>query len=231
LSTRFQREQGINIRIRPGEENEHSDLHALPKKKSSRVRSIVTFILVIIGALSLMKVFWNALFSGSRNTSCACGSSITDAKALGCHFDPIAAAWVRSECFDKDLVDEFNHSGPGPNGEWDYYTDLTGRQRMSADEVAALGGTHNHFFSTQEWHLAHCTFTWRKQFRAPYTGVVIGKRYDSEEHIQHCEMMIKKRDALQDIVTGSGVTMNIDLIPEYSVEQGGNGGHEGGMHH
>jgi hypothetical protein len=215
-------------------EDEQVELIFVPVSKYNRLRSVMMAILAIIGTLSLLKLSSDAFFSFKRNTSCACGSSIEAAEALGCHFDPIAAAWVRPECFDEALIDEFNHSGPGPNGQWNYYADPTGNNMMSLNDVAALGGTHNHFFSTQEWHLAHCTFTWRKQFRAQRTGLIAGKRYDTEEHIRHCEMMIKKRDALQDIVTGSGVTMNIDLVPHYSVEQGGDGGHEGHgmtMHH
>lgn len=215
-------------------EDEQIELNIKPVSKYSRLQSVMMAILAIIGMLSLLKITSDAFFSFSRNTSCACGPSIEAAEALGCHFDPIAAAWVRTECFDEALIDEFNHSGPGPSGQWNYYTDPTGNYTMSPSDVAALGGTHNHFFSTQEWHLAHCTFTWRKQFRAQRTGLIAGKRYDTEEHIRHCEMMIKKRDALQAIVTGSGVTMNIDLVPHYSVEQGGDGGHEGhgmGTHH
>lgn len=88
---------------------------------------------------------------------------------------------------------------------------------MSA--LAALGDDpQGQFYATYEWHLKHCIFNWRKLWRSAKRGeVVLEKIYDNEVHIEHCGMLFMRRDKLDVIVTGSGVNMNVDNLPFYTV--------------
>ena len=49
---------------------------------------------------------------------CNCGNSSSEAVAMGCEYEPLAAAWLPPACRDSELSAEFDHAGPGPNGSW-----------------------------------------------------------------------------------------------------------------
>lgn len=99
-----------------------------------------------------------------------CGNCSGD----GLRFDVLASAWLPPWCRDSELTHEFNHAGPGADGEWTFYKDTDGNETMTLDEVGELG---NHpgkpWFSTYEWHVLHCVYNWRKMFRACTLGTTL----------------------------------------------------------
>ncbi|KAH8897124.1 hypothetical protein GQ53DRAFT_742973 [Thozetella sp. PMI_491] len=54
------------------------------------------------------------------DNECDCGTSVLEARSLGCLFNALASAWLPPECRDDKLTPEFNRSGPGPGGSWSY---------------------------------------------------------------------------------------------------------------
>ncbi|KAG4428226.1 hypothetical protein IFR05_016288 [Cadophora sp. M221] len=153
--------------------------------------------------------------AGEPKRSCSCGGgSVEDARAMGCVFDILASAWLPPWCRDSELTHEFNHAGPGADGEWTFYKDTDGNETMSLDEVGELG---NHpgqpWFSTYEWHVLHCVYNWRKMFRARTLGTILEPYYDHEMHIIHCGEMFLYNSFPQAIITGSGVTTTADHVP------------------
>lgn len=120
---------------------------------------------------------------------CYCGHSIAEAKELGCVYDALAITWSPPHCYDKELTEEFNRAGPGPNGEWPYYADDEAKIPLTLEEVALLADTDRGFYTVHAWHLVHCNFSWRKLFRAQTTGVIMDKDKNSLEHIAHCGML------------------------------------------
>lgn len=158
---------------------------------------------------------------GNRK-SCNCGESIAEARAMGCKYDSIMTAWLPDHCRDDELTEEFNNAGFGPNGEWEYYSDLEKTHRLSLEEVANLADVGGLFFVTQGWHVRHCHFVWRKQFRTRWTKIQISLRDDNEMHIMHCMGMAEKRDPLDRITTGAGVALHADRMEAHEM-----GGHEG----
>lgn len=137
----------------------------------------------------------DSMASGKR-LSCNCGESVAEARANGCKYDSISAAWLPPYCRDDALAEEFNHAGPGPNGEWEYYTDINKTRRLSLEEISLLADNGGFFYMTQQWHVRHCHFVWRMQFRARWTKIHVSLRDDNEHHIMHCMMMAEKRDPL-----------------------------------
>jgi hypothetical protein len=121
--------------------------------------------------------------------TCYCGTTIAEARTLGCKFDSLSVSWLPKHCRDDELTAEFDRSGPGPNGEWSYWADLNATQPITVEEASMLAGnppSRAAFYSTYGWHVAHCAFFWRKEFRQRAKGLMFEKRHDKESHIQHC---------------------------------------------
>jgi hypothetical protein len=58
-----------------------------------------------------------------------------------------------------------------------------------------MGDTMDYWYSTHEWHVMHCNFTWRKRFRMKKTGIRM-ENSDSIGHIRHCGDVFLDRLAL-----------------------------------
>ncbi|KAH8807112.1 hypothetical protein F5884DRAFT_788559 [Xylogone sp. PMI_703] len=139
---------------------------------------------------------------------CNCGNTVAEAIEMGCKYDPLASAWLPPHCLDEQLSDEFEKSGDGPNGEWKYWRDGNLSQEISLEELQTKGGDEDfHWFSSSEWHILHCLFYWRKQFRARYNHVTVEPRYDTEDHIIHCIAMITTWDG----AVGASVALDSDV--------------------
>ena len=126
--------------------------------------------------------------------TCNCGNSVAEARAMGCRFDILASAWLPEKCRDEELTAEFEQSGDGPDGAWRYWLDANHTQEISVDELAGHADDPDfRFYSTTQWHVAHCLFYWRKQQRARAVGgAIVEPRFDSEQHINHCSGFIRE---------------------------------------
>ncbi|RAK98813.1 uncharacterized protein BO80DRAFT_325380, partial [Aspergillus ibericus CBS 121593] len=123
-------------------------------------------------------------------TICDCGNTIDEALHLNCIYDSLATAWLPPHCRDAELTAQFDQAGPGPNGEWSYYLDENGTIPLTNSEIALLGETGGSFWSTREWHIAHCVFYWQKYYRMRDTGTVMEARFGSLSHVEHCSRLI-----------------------------------------
>ena len=149
----------------------------------------------------------------AQRQSCSCGTSTAEAVALGCKYDQIAVAWLPPHCRDDEPEAEFAHAGPNPDGSWDYYDEPDRRWRLNLTELESRADSHLGFFSSMEWHIAHCTYNWLKQFRAHDTGVTIESQVYTEGHVRHCYEIFRLRMPLNDIATISSVQINGDRRP------------------
>ncbi|KAJ6437209.1 calcineurin-like phosphoesterase [Purpureocillium lavendulum] len=138
--------------------------------------------------ITLLKLFKDVLLIWP----CDCGDSVAEAKAMGCAYDDMAPAWLPPHCIDKELKREWDKSGDGPDGRWQYWADSNHTQEMTVEEVSLLADTPGkYFYTTPRWHIMHCSFYWRKEHRSKSTGVTIEGRYDSERHVKHCGHMFQ----------------------------------------
>ena len=143
--------------------------------------------------------------------SCSCGgTAVAEAQRRGCLFSPLAIAWLPPHCIDAELSDEFDRQGPGPNGEWDYWSDANKTKRLTREEVGMLADADGVFYATQEWHVVHCLFTWRKHYRSKWTGVTIERRSNGLDHIAHCGGVFRIRAGLQEMATLAGIALDAD---------------------
>ena len=109
-----------------------------------------------------------------------------------------------------ELADEFDNAGP--EGGWPYWADINGTIPLTREEVGAIadipGGV---FYTSQEWHVMHCMYTWRKHYRSKWTGVTVERRSNGLDHIHHCEGIVTAGHPLKEIWTMAGIELNADL--------------------
>ncbi|KAI8626502.1 hypothetical protein F5Y19DRAFT_488049 [Xylariaceae sp. FL1651] len=103
--------------------------------------------------------------------TCNCGNSVASARAAGCIFDILAAAWLPPHCIDADLTAEFEASGDEPDGSWKYWLDRNHTQEIDVLELGDHADDPDfRFYNNPEWHTVHCLFYWRKQQRARFAA-------------------------------------------------------------
>lgn len=123
---------------------------------------------------------------------CWCGTSDTEAKAMGCIYDHIAVDWLPPHCVDSDLVDEFDRSGPEADGRWPYYELDADRtfNRINSSDIDSYASEGRDYWATLEWHVAHCMFIWRKQFRSSFRDGAVEPWNMKEAHTEHCHEFV-----------------------------------------
>ncbi|RDW59543.1 hypothetical protein BP6252_12630 [Coleophoma cylindrospora] len=182
---------------------------------------VLLYALATIGIISLGLKAWETVpkrsaLQQTNLQSCFCGNSIAEAEALGCVYDTVSVHWLPPHCHDAEVTKEFNHAGPGPDGQWYYYTDKEGTGLFTIEDLGSMFHTNGSFWVTHEWHIAHCTYLWRKQSRSRSTGITFEKVWDTPGHIAHCEKMFRRRDALETITAVTRVGRNADLVPLFA---------------
>lgn len=145
---------------------------------------------------------------------CDCGKTVEAAIAKGCQYDTLAAAWLPPHCRDDELTAELDRSSPGPNGEGTYVLDIDRTLQLTLEEVSRMADNMSTslIHMELEWHLYHCTYYWRKQFRAWRSGTtVVEKIYGTEAHITHCSKILLD-DTLGEHIWGTTArpTLQID---------------------
>lgn len=207
----------------------HSRLRAFPRqRKAHRLFSKYTKLTIVLKDIILLALAIPTLITlgqqaahrvhsvaMQRNNNggvpplpgCNCGTSVAQAKKLGCRYDMLAAAWLPPHCIDEELTALFERSGDGPNGTWTYWSDLAHTKEIPAESIPALADdpAHGRFYATARWHITHCTFYWRKAIRSKALGITLEDRYNTEKHAIHCGKMI---DADPTIGAVSGVALN-----------------------
>ena len=140
-----------------------------------------------------------------ENLRCVCGNSTQEALSLGCKYDSLATAWLPAECRDDELTAEFELAGPNADGSWPYYADHDHTIELDLEQVAMLADQPGAmWYSTWEWHVKHCAFYWRKQWRAWQEGRGLLEMENSRfEHIVHCE-----KTFLDKVATRAEVKLN-----------------------
>ncbi|KFG79788.1 hypothetical protein MANI_009002 [Metarhizium anisopliae] len=118
----------------------------------------------------------------------SCGGSPEEATSLGCSFDVMSFAWLPSRCFDQELMLDFLHLR-----RWQWFTDADGRHPI--DQATVAKGTYEHLYVTQEYHMYHCTYMWRKMHRAVQHGQPLDGYIGSLAHTDHCESVLVHPDS------------------------------------
>lgn len=177
---------GDEVSMSGDEEYVHT---TLPSRSRRRTIFLITLAIIIITSLLI------ALFLEHRRGSNAhqehslrapeeCGQSPQEARELGCVFDIIIMGWVPPRCYDGQLANDFL----GRTG-WGFYrtANLTGPQIPTSDIMA---GEWDEVFVNYEYHIIHCTYTWKKTQRVAASGEILDGYIADAHHTNHCEMML-----------------------------------------
>ena len=157
-----------------------------------------------------------------ESRSCNCGNSSEEIEALGCRFDGIAAAFLPPHCRDHALLAEFDRSGDDDSdGSWIYWADPEKTLRLNETGMMRVALDRGWFWASQKYHIVHCTFNWRKQWRAMLArqgkgngrgaAEKVEKRFLNEDHIKHCGEIDQMSNPLDKLSTQSGIALNADL--------------------
>jgi len=112
-----------------------------------------------------------------------CGSTPSQARERGCHYEPMGRYWAPPECSFPELVEEYH---PFQDREWFLDTNLTVPANVSRLESGDARRAY-----TQYWHDEHCTYMLRNLAmsvalkKTMVTGLV-----GSIHHFKHCSMTI-----------------------------------------
>lgn len=120
-----------------------------------------------------------------------CGRSPKEAKARGCHFEPMMSAWMPDECYFEDLKDDQEDIWE----TWDWYRDINATRKVPKDEMQKLrNGDYSVVFTTNPMaHDLHCLYTWRKVTTAVERGSwFLDSRTLEFDHSTHCAKGITK---------------------------------------
>ena len=130
-----------------------------------------------------------------------CGTSIQEAKALGCEYDILANHWLPRPCFDQEAVTEYQ-------GDESWYA-FAQANRTEPIGLEAMGERLQYYTSERD-HIVHCAMLWRKQFRMFAEGRKIVDSITADyEHVSHCsKYLIDMTDRGQDFRT---VPLRVDV--------------------
>ncbi|KAI0592929.1 hypothetical protein F4775DRAFT_56571 [Biscogniauxia sp. FL1348] len=224
----------------PDDEEAKSSGHISDRKPRSGVISCSwRLVSILFNALVALLALYG-LFSLSRAVittqprSCNCGETVEEARANGCIYDSLAAAWLPPHCRSAAITEDFESVGPNEpdrwGNTWSYWADKNKTQPMTLEEVSMIPETARHggqmyFYSTHDWHVKHCIYYWRKMWESSrrargFPGsageageLVIEKRYDTLMHIEHCmAMLVKQGVPLDSVAAQAGVALHSDEI-------------------
>lgn len=151
----------------------------------------IAIIALAVYGLVTLGISTTARIQKAAMPPCNCGTSIAEALTLDCKYDSLSTSWLPPHCRDDGLTNLFEKSGPGPNGEWNYYASNRNTSRIfTLEELAQLAekpDSERVAWATVEWHNSHCFFTLLKQARGKvkmqYTGFP-----SATAHAEHCAM-------------------------------------------
>jgi hypothetical protein len=91
--------------------------------------------------------------TGAEIGDCGSSHTVEEARAMGCKFDPMSWLWVRPECYDQELIDDFMN-----RTEWSWHTDwkLTPETEVPLDII--FRGDHPQLFTAKKYHAIHCQY-------------------------------------------------------------------------
>jgi hypothetical protein len=163
--------------------SERKELQSINALHKWRTRSRILLAIAIVGLMCFVLLYLY-LFHRSRHPEWEnCGSSPAEALSLGCSFDVMSFTWIPTRCFDQELMEDFLALR-----SWSWYMDKEGVN--SVDFAAVSAGCYDELYVTEEYHLYHCTYMWRKMHRAILEGRPLDSYIGNINHTEHCGMML-----------------------------------------
>lgn len=83
-----------------------------------------------------------------------CGNSSAEARANGCRFDVMSFSWLKPECYDGELSEQFL-SIHQSLGNWHWYVDRQSEQEIPMDKVVQGDMDLNGLYVDMGYHAVH----------------------------------------------------------------------------
>lgn len=173
-----------------GEELQGAEADQMPMRTGLRRTTCSPLILVTL----CTSVFWWLVFSfhgdvilpeKTLTKTLSCGNSTTEARALGCKFDPLSFLWVPEPCFDAEITKAYQKAV-----NWHGYNDSEGKEVLDLDAMSKRVEPLHYFTSIRE-HVVHCAYMWQKQHRGYLKGgLYLVDNSASFHHTQHCSEVL-----------------------------------------
>lgn len=113
-----------------------------------------------------------------------CGSSPAEAQNRSCVFDLMASAWVPQECHQPALEQKYLTSR-----HWEFSQDKKRDVLLDADELGH--GDRVVWWTSNEFHFAHCLYTWERWSQAVENGLPVDDQILDRVHTAHCSKMMR----------------------------------------
>ena len=108
-----------------------------------------------------------------------CGSSVEEAKANGCRFEPMQYGWTPPQCFYEELSDMYD---PMVDRPWYTYPDWN--EQIPTEQLQE--GKEAQIY-TPDYHAEHCVYCWRKlAWAVEHKMQYIDSKSANLEHSTHC---------------------------------------------
>ncbi|PVI01720.1 hypothetical protein DM02DRAFT_613431 [Periconia macrospinosa] len=169
--------------------------------KSKILFHTLTFLLAI--AVTTLAGFLTRPFPARvpQTKTLYCGSTATEARAMGCTYDVLSNMWIPKPCIDHENLRHFKKIA-----QWQAYETRDATRQLTEDEMGEVVGPKTYFTPIRE-HLVHCALMWRRLHK----GFQEDNRYLDTHvraygHTAHCtqimiEFLEKDRSLMDKIVS------------------------------
>jgi hypothetical protein len=157
------------------------------------------YIIIGLGIMNITLVVfsvWSTLPRRAKHLPWVpCGSTSAEARANGCHYEPMQRSWIPDTCYTSSPSEEYT---PFDDREWFYDVNLT--RRIGEDGLRKLRegeelpeGEDNMAYAHM-FHNEHCIYCWRKLSIAVEKRLpLIDSKTKSLAHTTHCAKGIAKQ--------------------------------------
>jgi hypothetical protein len=142
-----------------------------------------------------------------------CGHTIEEARAAGCHFDPMSWLWVPHACYHPEMIEEFMN-----RTDWHFYSDvhLQPKDEVPLSEVYA--GDHNLLFTEYKYHKIHCSYMWLKTQKVLTEHLPVDSNNLKQTHMKHCQKVLLNEFFHEDVncTESPDIICPIQLTPDFT---------------
>ena len=125
---------------------------------------------------------------GSEKAITNCGSTIEEARSLGCQFDMYSFGYYPPECYNKPQLDHFLSLHLD-----DIESMLSDYSPISQTEFLECK-YENLWTTTYNFHDLHCTYEWTRLLQALAQKRPLDKKLSEYSHSYHCSQKLLEKD-------------------------------------
>jgi hypothetical protein len=165
-------------------------VHSRTVNGRNRARPITVAIAIITFTLLFCIFGYKTLYNSTVTpyVSPTCGHSSAEARAKGCHYEPMLRSWIPDDCYTSDPAAEY---APFEDRAWFYDKNLT--RPILGPDLDVLRNGDDITAYTKYFHDEHCLYAWRKLALAVEKRLLlVDSKTMSLHHTTHCSRRIAR---------------------------------------